>query len=52
MRRVAIGGGTPKDVAVEQSDPIYLVVGASGIYFTNGSASSHACKTLVKVGLP
>jgi len=52
VRRIASEGGTPKDVVVEQSDPSHLVVGDSGIYFANGSSSSHACKTLVKVALP
>jgi hypothetical protein len=52
VRRVPAFGGTSQDVVVEQSDPLRLVVGPSGIYFTNGSASSHACKTLVKAPLP
>jgi hypothetical protein len=52
VRRVPTGGGSLNDVAVEQSDPAHLVVGPTGVYFTNGSASSHACKTLVKVALP
>jgi hypothetical protein len=52
VRRVATGGGAASDLVVEQSDPSLLVVGASGIFFTNGSASSHPCKTLVKAPLP
>jgi hypothetical protein len=52
VRRVATSGGAPRDVAVEESDPGHLVVGAAGIYFTNGNSSTHACKTLVKVALP
>lgn len=52
VRRVATSGGAPKDVAVEQSDPGHVVVGVSGIYLANGSSSTHACKSLVKVALP
>jgi hypothetical protein len=52
VRRVATGGGAASDLVVEQSDPSLLVVGLPGIFFTNGSASSHACKTVVKAPLP
>jgi hypothetical protein len=52
VRRVATGGGPAHDIVVEQSDPSHLVAGPSGIFFTNGSSSSHPCKTLVKVAVP
>ena len=52
VRRVATGGGAARDIAVEQSDPSHLVAGPSGIFFANGSSSTHPCKTLVKVAFP
>jgi len=52
VRRVSTSGGTPTDVAVEQSDPALIAVDESGVYWTNGSASSHQCKTLVRAAVP
>jgi hypothetical protein len=52
VRRVSTSGGTPTDVAVEQSDPASLAVDQNGVYWTNGSGSSHQCKTLVRAALP
>jgi hypothetical protein len=52
VRRVSTAGGTPTDVAVEQSDPASIAVDQNGVYWTNGSGSSHQCKTLVRAALP
>ncbi len=52
VRRLPTAGGTPTDVAVEQSAPALIAVDATGVYWTNGSSSTHPCKTLVKAELP
>lgn len=51
VRRVPTTGGTPRDIAVEQSDPALLAVDASGVYWSNGSSSSHPCKNLARTSL-
>ena len=40
------------DLAAEQSDPASIAVDQTGVYWTNGSGSSHQCKTIVKIELP
>jgi hypothetical protein len=52
VRRVSTAGGNPVDLVVEQSDPASLAVDQTGVYWTNGSAASHQCKTIVKTELP
>jgi hypothetical protein len=52
VRRVSTAGGNPVDLAVEQSDPASLAVNQTGVYWTNGNAASHECKTIVKTELP
>jgi hypothetical protein len=51
VRRVPTSGGTARDIAVEQSDPALLAVDESGVYWSNGSSSSHACKNLARASL-